>query len=82
MDLWKFGDFKSYTSLNLLAAIFNIPTPKDDINGSDVYRVYWQDRDIERIKTYCQKDVITTAKILLKFKEHPPIKEEDIIIVN
>ena len=70
MELWKFGDFKSYTSLNLLAATFGIRSPKDDIDGSDVWRVYWQERDLERIKIYCQKDVATTAKLFLKFK-HP-----------
>ena len=59
MELWKFGDYKNYTSLNLLANIFNIPTPKDDIAGSDVARVFWEDNDLDRIATYCQKDVIT-----------------------
>src|SRR5476651_1767222 len=57
MELWKFGDYKSFTSLNLLAAIFGIQTPKDDIDGSDVARVYWEERNLERIVTYCQKDV-------------------------
>ncbi|MFD2164222.1 3'-5' exonuclease [Paradesertivirga mongoliensis] len=82
MDLWKFGDYKNYTSLNLLAAIFNIPTPKDDISGSDVHRVYWQERDLNRIKTYCQKDVITTAQLILKFKSRSLIEEEQILIVD
>lgn len=81
MDLWKFGDYKNYTSLNLLAAVFNIPTPKDDINGSDVHWVYWKEKDIERIKTYCQKDVITTAQLLLKFKSLPLMSEDNIVIV-
>ncbi len=75
MELWKFGDFKSYTSLNLLAATFGIRSPKDDIDGSDVWRVYWQDNDLERIKIYCQKDVVTTAKLFLKFKD--PGKSND-----
>ena len=82
LELWKFGDFKSYTSLNLLAAVFNIPTPKDDISGSDVYRVYWEEHDLNRIATYCQKDVITTAQLLLRFKELAPMKDEDVVIVN
>ncbi len=69
MELWKFGDFKSYTSLNLLAATFGIRSPKDDIDGSDVWRVYWEENDLERIKIYCQKDVVTTAKLFLKFKD-------------
>ncbi|MCO4293787.1 3'-5' exonuclease [Solitalea sp. MAHUQ-68] len=71
MELWKFGDYKNYTSLRLLAAVFNIPTPKDDIDGSMVGSVYWDDHDIERIRTYCEKDVITVAQILLKFKGKP-----------
>jgi 3'-5' exonuclease len=82
MDLWKFGDYKNYTSLNLLAAIFDIPTPKDDISGADVHWVYWQERDLNRIKTYCQKDVITTAQLLLKFKSETLIKDEHILIVD
>jgi len=79
MELWKFGDYKNYTSLNLLAAIFNIPTPKDDINGSDVARVYWEYQDIKRIVNYCQKDVITVAQLLLKFKGLSPIKNKNIV---
>lgn len=82
MDLWKFGDHKNYTSLNLLAAIFNIHTPKDDISGSDVHRVYWNERDLDRIKTYCQKDVVTTAQLILKFKSLPLVEEQHILIVD
>ena len=82
MDLWKFGDYKNYTSLNLLAAIFNISTPKDDISGSDVHWVYWKEHDLKRIKTYCQKDVITTAQLLMKFKSLPLINNEHISIVE
>ncbi len=82
MELWKFGDYKNYTSLNLLAAIFNIPTPKDDISGADVHWVYWLEKGLERIRTYCQKDVITTANLLLKFKQLPIIEEGQITIVD
>lgn len=82
MELWKFGDYKNYTSLNLLAAIFNIPTPKDDIDGSMVKDVYYQDKDLPRIITYCQKDVVTTAQILLRFKGLPPISAENITLVK
>jgi len=78
MELWKFGDYKSYTSLELLASAFNIPTPKDDIDGSRVWQVYWQEKDLERIKNYCQKDVITVAQLLLKFKGEPLLSEMDI----
>ena len=66
MELWKFGDFKNYTSLNLLAHTLGIPTPKDDIDGSRVWEVYWKDKDMNRIVTYCQKDVITVTQILLR----------------
>jgi len=82
LELWKFGDYKNYTSLNLLAAVFNIPTPKDDISGSDVNKVYWQEKDLKRIATYCQKDVITTAQLLLKFKCLPLIPEHLISILQ
>lgn len=81
MELWKFGDYKSYTSLNLLANVFNIPTPKDDIDGSDVARVYWEDRDLERIMIYCQKDVITVAQLLLKFKGEALMTAENIVYI-
>lgn len=66
LELWKFGDYKHFTSLELLAAVFGIPTPKDDINGSQVGQVFWMDGDLERIATYCQKDVLTTARLYLK----------------
>jgi len=82
LELWKFGDHKHFTSLNLLAAIFGIPTPKDDIKGSDVHQVYWQEKNLQRIVTYCQKDVITTAQLLLKFKCRPLMPEHLITIVE
>jgi DNA polymerase elongation subunit (family B) len=82
MDLWKFGDFKNYTSLKLLAAVFGIPSPKDDIDGSMVNEVYWKENDIERIRTYCEKDVITTAQILLRFKSLALLSDEQITIVQ
>ena len=80
MELWKFGDYKHYTALNLLCAIFDIPTPKDDIDGSDVWRVYWQDKDLKRIATYCEKDVLTVAQLLLRYKNLPLIKPENVSI--
>jgi hypothetical protein len=82
MDLWKFGDYKSYTSLNLLAALFGIASPKDDIDGSQVWSVYWNDRDLERIKTYCMKDVVTVAQLLLRFKGMELLKKENISFLN
>jgi predicted PolB exonuclease-like 3'-5' exonuclease len=81
MELWKFGDFKNYTSLDLLAAVFNIPTPKDDIRGSDVGRVYWEERDLDRIVAYCRKDVMTIVNRLLKFQGMEMIAEEKIQVV-
>lgn len=81
MVLWKFGDFKSYTSLNLLATIFDIPTPKDDMAGEDVARVYWEDEELERIVTYCQKDVLAIGQLLLRFKGQKLIKEEHVVIL-
>ena len=79
MELWKFGDYKHYTSLELLSAIFNIPTPKDDINGSDVAKVYWQEKNLKRIAKYCQKDVITTIQLFKKFQGEPLINEQNIM---
>ena len=81
MELWKFGDYKNFTSLNLLANVFNIPTPKDDIDGSDVARVYWEDNDLNRIATYCQKDVITVAQLLLRLKGEVLMQEKNIIYI-
>ena len=80
MELWKFGDYKNYTSLNLLAAVFNIPTPKDDIDGSDVARVYWEEKNLERIVSYCQKDVLTVAQLLLRFTGGELINDKNIVV--
>ncbi|MEO6610809.1 MAG: 3'-5' exonuclease [Chitinophagaceae bacterium] len=80
LELWKFGDFKSYTSLSLLAHTLGIPTPKDDIDGSMVWEVYWKEKNLERIVTYCQKDVITVAQVLLRMGNEPLIREENIEI--
>lgn len=79
MELWKFGDYKHYTSLNLLAHIFGIPTPKDDISGADVARVYYEENDLDRISIYCQKDVATVVQLVLKFQGHPLLSPEQII---
>ena len=82
MELWKFGDYKSFTSLKLLAHIFDIPTPKDDIDGSQVGQVYWQENNLERIRVYCQKDVITVAQLLLRFMGKPLLSEEALIFAD
>ena len=81
MELWKFGDYKSFTSLELLAALFGIPTPKDDIEGKDVARVYYEEKDLPRIVTYCQKDVVTIVNLLLKLKGKPVVEEGSITFV-
>ena len=80
LELWKFGDFKNYTSLNLLAQTLNISTPKDDIDGSMVGTVYWIEKNLPRIVHYCQKDVVTVAQIYLKMNGESLIKEENIEI--
>ena len=76
MELWKFGDFKSYTSLNLLANLFGIPTPKDDIDGSMVADVYYRENDLNRIAVYCNKDVVTLVQLMLKLMNKDTIQEE------
>jgi hypothetical protein len=78
LELWKFGDFKNYTSLELLATVFGIPTPKDDIDGSDVAQVYWEEHDLKRITTYCQKDVITIVNLFLRFQGKSIITDDKI----
>ncbi|MEP7277699.1 MAG: 3'-5' exonuclease [Bacteroidota bacterium] len=80
MERWKFGDFKNYTSLNLLAHTLGVPTPKDDIDGSQVGETYWKEGDLARIVTYCQKDVVTVAQIYLRMQGGELIKNENIEI--
>jgi len=78
MELWKFGDYKSYTSLSLLCHVFNIPTPKDDISGADVARVYYEEKDILRIKKYCEKDVVALTQLFLKMNGEDVVQEGEI----
>lgn len=80
LDMWKFGDYKHYTSLELLATTMGIPSPKDDIDGSEVATVYWNDKDLARIAAYCEKDTITVAQLFLKMTGREPIKQDYIII--
>jgi hypothetical protein len=82
LEMWKFGDIKNYTSLRLLAALFDIPSPKDDISGADVGRVYWEDRDLDRIATYCEKDVLATVQLFLRLKRLPLLREDQVIVVG
>jgi len=81
LNLWKFGDRKHYTSVSLLAHLLKVPTPKSDIDGSDVATVYWEQNDLERIIRYCKKDVIAVAQLIMRFKQLPLLKEEQIIVL-
>ncbi|CAN5448579.1 3'-5' exonuclease [soil metagenome] len=80
MELWKFGDYKNFTPLSLLAYILGIPSPKDDIDGSLVGPVYWIEKDLNRIVTYCQKDVVTVMQVLLRLKGEELLREEEVLI--
>lgn len=77
LQLWKFGDYKHYSSLELLCTIFDIPTPKDDIDGSQVAEIYYKDFDIQRIARYCEKDTFAIAQLLLRYKGEPLISQEN-----
>src|SRR5690606_946644 len=81
MDLWKFGDYKNYTSLKLLTNVLGIPSPKDDIDGSEVRRVYYEENQIDRIIVYCEKDTIAVAQILLRLRGDELLHENGIIHV-
>lgn len=78
MELWKFGDYKNYTSLDLLSSILGFPSPKDDIDGSMVADVFWKEHDLKRIVTYCEKDVLAVARILLRFMNDSPLSLDNI----
>lgn len=82
LELWKFGDFKHYTSLKLLTHILGIPSPKDDIDGSEVAAVYYKEKDIQRIVKYCEKDTIAVAQLLLKFNNEAILNEQEIVNVD
>jgi predicted PolB exonuclease-like 3'-5' exonuclease len=78
LELWKFGDYKAFTSLALLCHVFNIPTPKDDISGADVARVYYEEKDLKRIRQYCEKDVVALIQLFMRMKGDSLIPEENI----
>ncbi len=82
LELWKFGDYKHYTSLSLLTEILDIPSPKDDIDGSQVAQVYYQEKNIKRIVDYCEKDTIAVAQLLLRFKNDHLLTNDEIIVVK
>ena len=81
MQFWKFGDFKNYISLNLLAACLGVESPKNDIDGSEVGDVYWKQNDLPRIVKYCQKDVVTVAQVILRMKSLPLLEEEQVEVI-
>ncbi len=76
LELWKFGDYKHYTSLELLAHIFKLPTPKGEMNGSEVKQVYYQEKNIDKIVKYCENDVLTLINIFRKMRVEPEIERE------
>jgi 3'-5' exonuclease len=78
MDLWKFGDYKNYTSLDLLTNVLGIPTPKDDIDGSMVAGIFYNDDDLKRIVYYCEKDVLAIGRVLLRYMNLPGIEDDNI----
>ena len=82
LQLWKFGDYKSYTSLKLLAATLGFPSPKDDIDGSDVGRVYWEEKDLPRISLYCEKDVLATVQLFMRFLRLPLLEDGQVVHVG
>jgi predicted PolB exonuclease-like 3'-5' exonuclease len=82
LELWKFGDHKHYTSLDLLTSVFEITSPKTDIDGSQVARVYWEDHDLKRIVEYCRRDVIAIAQLLLRFKGEEMLDPENIVVID
>lgn len=82
LELWKFGDRKNFTSLKLLAAVLDFPSPKDDIDGSEVGRVFWQEDDLPRIALYCEKDVLATIQLFLRYRRMPILTEEQVIHVQ
>lgn len=82
LELWKFGDYKHYTSLKLLTHVLNIPSPKEDIDGSEVRNVYYNEKNIDRIKKYCERDVVAVAQIFLRMRNEPILNESEIFSVN
>lgn len=78
LELWKFGDYKSYTSLKLLTNVLGVPSPKDDIDGGEVYRVYYEENEIDRIIIYCEKDTIAVAQIFLRLRGDDLLTDDEI----
>ena len=78
MELWKFGDYKHFTSLRLMAHVLGIPSPKEDMEGSMVRDVYYEENDLDRIITYCELDVVTTAQVFLRLRGDDLLTEDEI----
>ena len=81
LELWKFGDYKTYTSLKLMTHILGIPSPKDDIDGSEVRDVFYVNQDIDRIIRYCEKDTIAVAQIILRLRNEELLIDDEILTV-
>lgn len=81
LELWKFGDYKHYTSLKLMTNVLDIPSPKDDIDGSEIFSVYYNDNDIHRIIDYCQKDTLAVAQILLRLRGEALLEQHEITYI-
>jgi len=79
MELWKFGDYKHYSSLKLLTSILGIPSPKDDIDGSEVASVYYKEKNLERIVLYCEKDTVAIAQLVLRFNNESLLEDHQIV---
>jgi uncharacterized protein YprB with RNaseH-like and TPR domain len=82
LELWKFGDHKHYTSLDLLTTIFNIESPKSDLEGSQVAMVYWKENDLQRIVAYCRRDVIAIAQLMLRYKGEELLNQDNIVVLD
>ena len=78
LELWKFGDYKHYTSLKLLAHVLGIPSPKEDMDGSMVKDVFYEENGLDRIITYCELDVVTTAQIFLRMRNEELLSDDEI----
>ncbi len=82
MELWKFGDRKAFTSLRLLTTLLGIPSPKDDIDGSQVGRVFHDEQDVDRIARYCEKDVLATVQLFLRYRYEPLLEPDQVTFVD
>jgi hypothetical protein len=82
LQWWKFGDYKNYISLDLLACVLDVPTSKTDMDGSMVQHVYYEEKNLLRIVEYCRRDVVVVANVILRFKNQLLIKEENVVIID